>query len=429
MEILGGPLFAIAGAGESHGPGIVTIVFGCPPGLWVERAAIQAQLDRRRPGSTRHGTPRREADRVAFLSGLYQDDHDRLASGPPLQFDAGEDAQTTTSYEAGYTTGEPIAAVVLSTTGKSGHYDQFRGPTGEVRPGHTDLVKHHQSGGYADIRGGGRSSYRSTISDVIGGSIARLYLEATFGTVFLSAVTQVGPLHAGRTLAGIAAGFGPRPSPEQVKSLADELSDSWNTIGIPTVDADFAAEAAELIKRTRVAGDSLGAAVEVVGFNVPALAGDPLYQSLKLRLMGSLGGLHAVQACEIGDGAAVAGRRGSENNDPIRATGYAANSHGGLIGGITTGNPLVARVYFKPTSSITLPQQSVRKNLEEIDFELRKGRHDPCVGVRAGVTLESRMAIEVMNAVLMHASRQIDPDDFALFGEVPDYDADTEGID
>ena len=148
---------------------------------------------------------------------------------------------------------------------------------------------------------------------------------------------------------------------------------------------------------------------------MPALAGDPLYQSLKLRLMGTLGGLHAVQACEIGDGAAVAGRLGSENNDPIRRSGYAGNTHGGLIGGITTGNPLVGRVFFKPTSSITLPQKSVRKDLEEIDFELKKGRHDPCVGVRAGVTLESRMAIEVMNAVLMHASRQLDPADFDLF--------------
>ena len=415
MEILGGPLFAIAGAGESHGPGIVTIVFGCPPGLWVERAAIQAQLDRRRPGSTRHGTPRREADRVAFLSGLYQDDHDRLASGPPLQFDAGEDAQTTTSYEAGYTTGEPIAAVVLSTTGKSGHYDQFRGPTGEVRPGHTDLVKHHQSGGYADIRGGGRSSYRSTISDVIGGSIARLYLEKTFGTVFLSAVTQVGPLRAGQTLAAAVAGFGPHAPDGAIAALTGATSATWRDLGIPAVDPAFAAAAAELIKETRVAGDSLGAVVEVAALNPPALAGDPLYHSLKVRLMGSLGGLHAVQACEIGDGAAVAGRRGSENNDPIRATGYAANSHGGLIGGVTTGNPIVARVSFKPTSSIVRPQASVRKNLEEIDFELRKGRHDPCVGVRAGVTLESRLAVELMNAVLMHAARQVTPESYRLF--------------
>lgn len=412
MEILGGPLFSVAGAGESHGPGVVTIVFGCPPGLWLRRADVQAQLDRRRPGGTRHGTPRREDDRVAFLSGIYQDDHDRLLGGPAVS--AG-DAAGVATYEAGYTTGEPIAALVLSTSGRSGHYEQFRGPEGEVRPGHTDLVKHHQSGGLADIRGGGRSSYRSTISDVIGGSIARHYLKATFGTVFLSAVTQVGPLRAERTPAAVAARWGPRVAPEAIAGLADTLAATWSEVGIPTADPAFAAEAAELIKRTRVAGDSLGAAVEVVGLNVPALAGDPLYQSLKLRLMGSLGGLHAVQACEIGDGAAVASRLGSENNDPIRRDGYAANTHGGLIGGITTGNPLAGRVFFKPTSSIVKPQQSVRKDLEEIDFQLRQGRHDPCVGVRAGVTLESRMAIEVMNAVLMHASRQVDPGDFELF--------------
>src|SRR5690606_24960781 len=149
--------------------------------------------------------------------------------------------------------------------------------------------------GRVDIRGGGRSSYRSTISDVIGGSIARLYLETTFGTTFHSAVTQVGTLRAERTLAAAVAGFGPHPTPEQIAPLAETLVRTWSEVGIPTVDEAFAAAAAELIKQTRVAGDSLGAAVEVVGLNVPALAGDPLYQSLKLRLMGSLGGLHAVQ--------------------------------------------------------------------------------------------------------------------------------------
>lgn len=413
MEILGGPYFSVAGAGESHGPGIVTIVNGCPPGLWLERAAVQAQLDRRRPGSTRHGTPRREDDRVAFLAGIYQPDHDQMLAGPPIAL--GEVETAVPSYETGYTTGEPIAALVLSAAGRSAHYAQFEGPAGEVRPGHTDLVKHHQSKGFVDSRGGGRSSYRSTISDVIGGTIARIFLERHFGAVFLSSVIQVGSLRATRTLADAVRGFGPRVGPEHIEPLANALAASWAEIGIPTIDAEFGAAAADLIKRTRVAGDSLGAAVEVVALNVPALAGDPLYHSLKARLMGSLGGLHAVQACEIGDGAAVAERLGSENNDPIRATGYAANSHGGLIGGITTGNPLVGRVFFKPTSSIILPQKSVRKNLEEIDFELQKGRHDPCVGVRAGVTLESRMAIEIMNAVLAHAARRVDPDDHRLF--------------
>jgi chorismate synthase len=187
---------------------------------------------------------------------------------------------------------------------------------------------------------------------------------------------------------------------------------------IHTLDSDFARAAGELIKRTRIAGDSIGAMVEVVAVNPPALVGEPLYQSLKLRLMGALGGLHAAQSVEIGDGFAVVARRGSENNDPIREGGYARNSHGGLIGGITTGMPLVCRVGFKPTSTISSPQQSVRKNLEEIDFQLEKGRHDPCVGVRAGVTLESRLAIELMNAVLMHQARQVDAGAFRLFDRV-----------
>lgn len=184
---------------------------------------------------------------------------------------------------------------------------------------------------------------------------------------------------------------------------------------IRSIDADFARAAGELIKRTRIEGDSLGAAVEVVAVNPPPLVGDPLYQSLKVRIMGTLGGLNAVQGVEIGAGFAVVERRGSENNDPIRSTGYQRNSHGGLIGGITTGMPLVFRVGFKPTSTITRPQQSVRKDFSEIEFRLQKGRHDPCVGVRAGVTLESRVAIELMNAVLMHAAMHVDPAHFRLF--------------
>jgi chorismate synthase len=228
-------------------------------------------------------------------------------------------------------------------------------------------------------------------------------------------VTQVGPLKAGTTLSRLVNSPEPDGTGHSPGDINHILAETWSTLGIPAVDESFAREAADLIKKTRITGDSLGAAVEVAGVNVPPLVGDPLYQSLKVRLMGALGGLHAVQACEIGDGAAVAGRRGSENNDPIRSAGYAGNTHGGLIGGITTGNPLLARVSFKPTSSIALPQPSVRKNLEEIDFELQRGRHDPCVGIRAGVTLESRMAIEVMNAVLMHAARNVDPDDFRLF--------------
>jgi chorismate synthase len=416
MEILGGPLFAVAGAGESHGPGITTIVYGCPAGLKLSRGEIQAYLNRRRPGSSRHGTPRQEKDRVFLLSGLYQSDHDCLTSGPEVQVNGSGQISKTQTYEEGLTTGEPISAVVLSTSKKSKHYTQFEGPEGAVRPGHTDLVKYHKSRGFVDIRGGGRSSYRSTISDVIGGSIARLYLLEHFGTVFLSSISQVGPLRASSSLADYFGHLLKESTDQKVsQKLIHEVVKKLDSAEIRTVDPTFALEAAELIKETRIEGDSLGAAVEVVAVNVPALAGDPLYQSLKVRLMGSLGGLNAAQSCEIGDGVEVIGRLGSENNDPIRRAGYQKNSHGGLIGGITTGMPLVCRVGFKPTSTIIKTQQSVCKNLDEIDFKLDKGRHDPCVGVRAGVTLESRMAIELMNAVLMHQSGQIDPDNFTLF--------------
>lgn len=417
MEILGGPLFAVAGAGESHGPGVTTIVFGCPAGLRIRREEVQQYLDRRRPGSNRHGTPRQEADRVVLLSGLYSEGEiDRLLSGPAVAV-GGESGSTTESYEEGYSTGEPIAALVLSTSQRSRHYDQFAGPQGEVRPGHTDLVKYHKSQGFVDIRGGGRSSYRSTISDVIGGAIARIFLQENFGTVLLSSISQVGPLRTNLSLAQHFGNVASRQQDsqtitrEQIAAVETRLDEAE----IHSLDAEFAQEAGDLIKQTRIEGDSLGAAVEVVAVNPPSLAGEPLYQSLKVRLMGALGGLNAVQSCEVGDGVQVISRKGSENNDPIRRSGYQANSHGGLIGGMTTGSPLVCRVGFKPTSTILKTQQSVRKNLEEIDFALGKGRHDPCVGVRAGVTLESRLAIELMNAVLMHQSGRVDTTNFKLF--------------
>ena len=416
MEVLGGPLFGVAGAGESHGPAIVTTVFGCPPGLWVERNQIQHYLDRRRPGGNKLGTPRRESDQVALLAGLYSEDHDRLLSGPALHLHLSAGETPVRTYEAGFTTGEPIAAAVLSAAKRSGDYQQFAGPQGHVRPGHTDLVKHYKSRGFVDVRGGGRSSYRSTISDVIGGTIARLYLAEHFGTAIFSSICQVGPLETGISLAARVAKLvreanGPPLSPATCAALESDLERG----PLRAIDADFARQAAELIAKTRKEQDSIGAAIEVVVVNVPPLAGEPLYQSLKSRLMGSLGGLHAVQACEIGSGRAASARHGSEHNDPIRTSGYQSNSHGGLLGGVTTGMPLVCRLSFKPTATIARPQNSVRKDLEEIEFQLAKGRHDPCVGVRAGATLESRLAIELLNAVLAHQAHCVDAKNFNLF--------------
>jgi len=192
MEILGGPIFGVAGAGESHGPGITTITFGCPAGVAIKRDEIQHFLNRRRPGSNKHGTPRNEADQVILTGGVFDDaDHDAMLTGPSVTIGEQESVRT---YSSGFSTGEPISAFVATASSKSGHYAQFSGNQGEVRPGHTDLVKPHQSKGFVDYRGGGRSSYRSAISDVIGGSIGRIFLQQHFGTVFLSNIVQVGEL-------------------------------------------------------------------------------------------------------------------------------------------------------------------------------------------------------------------------------------------
>lgn len=410
MEVLGGPLFSVAGAGESHGPAVSSIVFGCPAGVYISREDVQQYLDRRRPGSNKHGTPRNEKDRVLFTSGLFNaDNQDELLAGPMVSVQEGDLSWETRTYEAGFTTAEPLSALVLSTTSKSQHYEQFSGEQGEVRPGHTDLLKHKKSLGFVDYRGGGRSSYRSAITDVVGGSIARIALKQYFGTVFLSNITQVGKLKSKKSLNDL---FKTQQSSEE--AVNDALETLESSV-IYALDAEFAFEAGELIKETRKQGDSLGAKVEVIALNVPALIGEPMYQSLKLKLMAVLGGLNAVTACEIGVGLEAAQRLGSENNDAIRSSGYQGNNHGGMIGGITTGMPLSATVTFKPTATINKKQLSVRKNLENVEHELKKGRHDPCVGVRAGVSLESRMAIEVMNAVLMHQAKRIDQQNFGIF--------------
>ena len=410
MEILGGPHFGVAGAGESHGPGISSIVFGCPAGIRIERTQIQHFLDRRRPGSNKHGTPRNEADQVILTGGVFDDsDHEAMLQGPALEIQAAEKTTAVRTYSSGFSTGEPIAAFVPTSSSKSQHYQQFSGDQGSVRPGHTDLVKHHQSMGFVDYRGGGRSSYRSAISDVVGGSIARAMLTQKFATHFISNIVQVGNLKASTTLASQFDTTDPNAT--AIKEIEKTLSNSE----IYSIDAAFARQAADLIMETRKQGDSLGGVVEVVAVNVPALIGAPLYNSLKLRLMGSLGGLHAVRAVEIGAGHDVVTRLGSQNNDAIRSEGYRTNHHGGMLGGITTGRPVVARVAFKPTSTIHTAQQSVRKDLTEIEFQLEKGRHDPCVAVRAGVALESRMAIEIANAVLMHQAGRVHADDFKLF--------------
>ena len=415
MEILGGSLFAVAGAGESHGPAITTIVFGCPPGQRISRAEIQGYLDRRRPGSNKLGTPRREGDKVVILSGVYSDDHDLLLSGSRIAAAVGEEEVSAPGYEEGFATGEPIAAVVLSAAKRTADYAQFLGPPGTCAPA-TPTSSSTTSPGASQTRAAGDAPVTGRPSPT----------SSAAPSPACACATGSGPPSCRRYArsASCAPGGGwpiaCSSSPQaETAGFPRQRSRSWRrrwkNPEIRTLDAEFGRAAADLIADTRKQGDSVGAAIEVVAANVPPLAGEPLYDSLKVRLMGSLGGLHAVQACEVGSGIEVVPRRGSENNDPIRRSGYQGNHHGGIIGGVTTGMPLVCRVSFKPTSTIRPPQQSVRKDLSETDFQLQKGRHDPCVGVRAGVTLESRMAIELMDAVLAHQSKRVDAGNFELF--------------
>lgn len=245
MEILGGPLFGAAGAGESHGPAVTTIIFGCPAGHYLKRDEIQTYLDRRRPGGNRHGTPRNEKDKVVLLSGLYQSNHNLLLGNSTIAVEVDGQRFETEGFEEGFTTGEPISAIVLSTSKKSGDYTQFEGAEGEVRPGHTDLVKFHKSFGFVDIRGGGRSSYRATISDVIAGSVARSFLRHKFGTFILSSICQVGNLHASETLSTKLSSFGTLEGSakydiDQIASIESQLNDSE----IHSIDSRFASEAA-----------------------------------------------------------------------------------------------------------------------------------------------------------------------------------------
>jgi len=247
VEILGGPLFSVAGAGESHGPAITTIINGCPPGLRIDRQRVQYFLDRRRPGGNKHGTPRNEKDKVVFLSGLYNAaDQQALLSGPTIRVCVDDVAFETESYGVGLTTGEPIAAMVLSTSKKSNDYTQLNGDQGEVRPGHTDLVKFHKSQQFVDVRGGGRSSYRSTISDVIGGAIARQFLFDHFGTVILSSIVNVGTLDAAETLSAHVEDMLPANSSGKVN--AEALSAIEQTLEqgeIHSLDHAFAHAAAQ----------------------------------------------------------------------------------------------------------------------------------------------------------------------------------------
>ena len=338
-----GRLFAVTNFGESHGPAIGAVVDGCPPGLELDASDIQRELDRRRPGTSRFVTQRRETDAVEILSGVY----------------------------GGRTTGTPIALLIRNEDQRSRDYSEI---ARKFRPGHADFG-YQAKYGLRDPRGGGRSSARLTAPTVAAGAIAKKWLALRYGVEIRACVTQIGPVEF---------------------PVEDWGAREGNPFFAATADQGILGEAESLLDSLRREGDSIGARIRLEALHVPAGLGEPVYDRLDARLAAALMGLNAVKAVSIGDGFAVCGMRGSENNDAMTPDGFLTNHAGGILGGISTGAPVVAEIAVKPTPSIRLTQKTVDTagNPAEISTE---GRHDPCVGIRAVPVAEALAALVLMD--------------------------------
>jgi chorismate synthase len=351
-----GHLFRVTTFGESHGPAIGCVVDGCPPLLGLEESDIQADLDRRRPGTSRFTTQRREPDIARILSGVTIDE---LSGGQ-------------------ITTGAPIAVMIENVDQRSKDYSEIKD---KFRPGHADYT-YEAKYGVRDYRGGGRSSARETAARVAAGAIAR---KVVAGVRIRAALVQIGKLTIDRA-----------------RWDWDEIA--RNPFFCP--DAGAAARFADYLDGVRKSGSSVGAVVEVVAEGVPAGWGAPIYGKLDGELAAALMSVNAVKGVEIGDGFAVAALSGEENADEMRAGNdgrprFLSNHAGGILGGISTGQPIVARFAVKPTSSILSPRRTVTRAGEETDI-VTTGRHDPCVGIRAAPVGEAMVACVLADAFLRH---------------------------
>jgi len=341
-----GELFRVTNFGESHGPAIGCVIDGCPPGLALSEADIQPELDRRRPGTSRHVTQRQEADRVQILSGVYE----------------------------GRTTGTPIALLIQNTDQRSKDYGNL---LDTFRPGHADYA-YWRKYGIRDPRGGGRSSARTTAPTVAAGAVARKWLRERLGCTFTGWMSALGEIEI------------PFEGEEHIG--ANDFF-AANTSDIPRLEA--------FMDALRKAGDSCGARIEVRARGVPAGLGEPLYDRLDADIAHAMMGLNAVKGVEIGAGFACVAQRGSEHGDELTPQGFASNHAGGVLGGISTGQDLVVRLAIKPTSSIRIPRASIDRAGQPTTVETH-GRHDPCVGIRATPIAEALLALVVMD----HALRQ-----------------------
>ncbi|MEM7431289.1 MAG: chorismate synthase [Pseudomonadota bacterium] len=341
--------FVVTTFGESHGPALGCIVDGCPPGLELTPADIQADLNRRRPGTSRHTTQRKEADAVSILSGVFE----------------------------GQTTGTPIGLLIENTDQRSKDYGDIKD---KFRPGHADYT-YQQKYGIRDYRGGGRASARETTMRVAAGAIARKYLRERAGIQIRGYLSQLGPLELD----------------------AVDL-DSVNDNPFFCADPSRLGELEAFMDALRADGDSIGAKISVCASGVPAGLGEPVFDKLEASLAHGLMSINAVKGVEIGAGFAAVTQRGSEHRDPIAADGFEKNDAGGTLGGISSGQDIVTSIALKPTSSITVPGKTVDTAGEETEI-VTKGRHDPCVGLRATPIAEAMVAIVLMDHYLRHRAQ------------------------
>jgi chorismate synthase len=347
-----GTLFRVSSFGESHGPAIGCVVDGCPPGLSISAEEIQVELDRRKPGTSRHVTQRREDDAVEILSGVFE----------------------------GKTTGTPIALLIRNTDQRSKDYGNI---AQSFRPGHADYT-YWQKYGIRDYRGGGRSSARETAVRVAAGAIARKWLNERYGVTIRGWMRQLGPIEI---------------------PFVDAAAIDTNPFFAP--NADIVPELEAYMDSLRKDGDSVGARIDVMASGLPPGWGDPVYERLDAKIAHAMMGINAVKGVEIGAGFGCVAQRGSEHGDELTPQGFLSNHAGGILGGISSGQDVTVSIAIKPTSSIRLPRRSIDL-AGQPTIVSTEGRHDPCVGIRATPIAEAMLALVLMDAALLHRAQCAD---------------------
>ena len=347
-----GKLFCVTSFGESHGPAIGCVVDGCPPGMELSAEDIQQDLDRRKPGTSRHVTQRRESDTVEILSGVFE----------------------------GRTTGTPIALLIRNEDQRSKDYSKIMDT---FRPGHADYV-YWQKYGIRDYRGGGRSSARETAVRVAAAAIARKWLLAKYGVVIRGFMAQLGSIE-----------------------VPFKQWEAVNQNPFFAADVDLVPSLEEFMDKLRKSGDSVGAKISVVAENVPVGWGEPVYDRLDAEIAYAMMSINAVKGVEIGAGFTAVAQKGTEHSDEITVEGFLSNNAGGIVGGISTGQDIVVNIAIKPTSSIRLERHSVDKTGKPV-IVATHGRHDPCVGIRATPIAEAMLALVLMDHALRHRAQNAD---------------------